>query len=93
MIALIKPQFEAGRSEVGRGGVVRDPVVHQRVLERVIGAADNLDLALRGLMVSPLRRRAGNTEFLGWWEIGGEPLAPGDAIDVCLAESRDQYTS
>lgn len=72
VIALVKPQFEAGRHEVGKGGVVRDPCVHRRVLERVMHAASGQGLGLRGLMVSPLRGPAGNVEFLAWWEVGAE---------------------
>ncbi|MGB9775969.1 MAG: TlyA family RNA methyltransferase [Anaerolineae bacterium] len=71
VIALIKPQFEAGRRDVGKGGVVRDPVVHRRVLVEVIRAAAEMGLTLRGLMVSPLRGPAGNREFLGWWSLNG----------------------
>ena len=67
VIALIKPQFEAGRRDVGRGGVVRDSAVHRRVLVGVIRAAADLGLTLRGLMVSPLLGPAGNREFLAWW--------------------------
>ena len=70
VVTLIKPQFEAGRREVGKGGVVRDPAVHRRVLEQVLDVAAGLDLGLRGLMVSPLRGPAGNVEFLGWWALG-----------------------
>ncbi len=67
ILTLIKPQFEAGRREVGKGGVVRDPAVHRRVLVEVARAAADLGLTLRGLMVSPLLGPAGNREFLGWW--------------------------
>jgi 23S rRNA (cytidine1920-2'-O)/16S rRNA (cytidine1409-2'-O)-methyltransferase len=70
VIALVKPQFEAGRRDVGRGGVVRDPAVHRRVLVEVVRAAADLGLTLRGLMVSPLLGPAGNREFLGWWSWG-----------------------
>ena len=70
VISLIKPQFEAGRKRVGKGGVVRDPVVHRQVLETVTAAMAALGLGLRGLMVSPLRGPAGNVEFLGWWVLG-----------------------
>ena len=56
-VALIKPQFEAGRRQVEKGGVVRDPEIHRRVLGRVLGIAAELGLGLRGLMPSP---RAGN---------------------------------
>lgn len=68
IVALMKPQFEAGRRDVGKGGVVRDPAVHRRVLVEVAQAAEALGLILRGMMVSPLLGPAGNREFLGWWE-------------------------
>ena len=67
VISLIKPQFEAARDDVGKGGVVRDPVVHRQVLETVTADMAALGLGLRGLMVSPLIGPAGNVEFLGWW--------------------------
>ncbi|MCP4543208.1 MAG: TlyA family RNA methyltransferase [Chloroflexi bacterium] len=70
VVALIKPQFEAGRRNVGKGGVVRDPAVHRSVLERVLSIAIELDLELGGLIPSPLRGPAGNVEFLGWWRQG-----------------------
>jgi len=72
VISLIKPQFEAGREQIGKGGVVRDPAVHRQVLETVTANLAELGLGLRGLMVSPLRGPAGNVEFLGWWVLGAE---------------------
>jgi 23S rRNA (cytidine1920-2'-O)/16S rRNA (cytidine1409-2'-O)-methyltransferase len=86
VVALIKPQFEAGRREVGKGGVVRDPVVHQAVLERVMEMAAELGLGLRGLMASPLRGSAGNVEFLGWWKLGAESVEVASAVEACLGE-------
>jgi len=93
VVALIKPQFEAGREEVGRSGVVRDAEVHRRVLERVLSFVALLGLGLRGLMPSPLLGPAGNVEFLGWWESGvdgaGEYTRELDrkaAIAACMAE-------
>lgn len=70
IIALIKPQFEAGKEVVGRGGVVRDPETHRAVLQSVARAAANLGLRLGGLTASPLRGPAGNVEFLGVWSRG-----------------------
>ena len=66
IVALIKPQFEAGRREAGRGrGVIRDPAVHARVLEELRAfARDRLGLEWRGVIPSPLRGPAGNVEFL-----------------------------
>ncbi len=72
VISLIKPQFEAGRADVGKGGVVRDPAVHRQVLETVTAEMAALGLGLRGLMVSPLLGPAGNVEFLGWWVLGAD---------------------
>jgi 23S rRNA (cytidine1920-2'-O)/16S rRNA (cytidine1409-2'-O)-methyltransferase len=86
VVALIKPQFEAGRREVGKGGVVRDPEVHRRVLERVLGIAAGLGLGLRDLMPSPLRGPAGNVEFLAWWGLGVEAPGTETAIATCMAE-------
>ncbi|RJF90740.1 TlyA family RNA methyltransferase [Sphingomonas cavernae] len=64
LIALIKPQFEAGREEVGKGGVVRDPAVHARVCEEVRQwvAAKNWDV--EGIVESPIKGPEGNVEFL-----------------------------
>ena len=68
------------------GGVVRDPEVHRRVLERVLDTAAELGLGLRGLMPSPLRGPAGNVEFLGWWAVRTEGLEMETAIADCMAE-------
>jgi 23S rRNA (cytidine1920-2'-O)/16S rRNA (cytidine1409-2'-O)-methyltransferase len=86
-VALVKPQFEAGRREVGRGGVVRDARVHRAVLERVVGAAGELGFGLQGMAVSPLRGPAGNVEFLGWWRLGIEGIEAEPVIAACLAEA------
>jgi 23S rRNA (cytidine1920-2'-O)/16S rRNA (cytidine1409-2'-O)-methyltransferase len=71
IVALVKPQFEAGRADVSRGeGVIRDPAVHQRVLDEVVAAAAALGLGLRGLIRSPLTGPKGNVEFLAWFTQG-----------------------
>lgn len=76
VIPLIKPQFEAGRDDVGKGGVVRDPKVHARVLEEVLTFAQALGFTQRGLIQSPLKGPAGNIEFLAWLAWGQNlPLA------------------
>lgn len=66
VIALIKPQFEAGPQHVGKGGVVRNTVVHKSVLSAVLTAAADIGLSSRGLTRSPLTGPAGNIEFLAW---------------------------
>lgn len=63
-VPLVKPQFEAGRNEVGKGGVVRDPKVHRQVLAGAVHAAADSGLETLGLVASPLRGPAGNVEFL-----------------------------
>jgi 23S rRNA (cytidine1920-2'-O)/16S rRNA (cytidine1409-2'-O)-methyltransferase len=70
IIPLIKPQFEAGPQDVGKGGVVRDPAVHRRVLVEVLEFALNLGLGVTGLIRSPLKGPAGNIEFLAWLQNG-----------------------
>ena len=64
VVALVKPQFEARREEVGKGGIIRDEEVHRRVVEEVIAAADALGLASAGLIDSPITGMEGNREFL-----------------------------
>lgn len=67
IIALIKPQFEAGKKDVARGdGVIRDPEIHKQVLLDVLGFAQSEGLYVRGLIKSPLLGPKGNTEFLAW---------------------------
>jgi 23S rRNA (cytidine1920-2'-O)/16S rRNA (cytidine1409-2'-O)-methyltransferase len=87
IVALIKPQFEAGPQDVEKGGVVRDPTVHRRVLEKVLEDAAELELGLRGAMPSPLQGPAGNIEFLAWWRLGAEAIDRASAITACLAEA------
>jgi 23S rRNA (cytidine1920-2'-O)/16S rRNA (cytidine1409-2'-O)-methyltransferase len=64
IVALVKPQFEAGRERLGSGGVVRDPAVHRAVLHEVREGASGLGLHPVGLVASPLLGPAGNREFL-----------------------------
>jgi len=64
VIALVKPQFEAGRAEVGKGGIVRDVEVQQRVVEAVGAAAGELGLIRAGMVESPITGMEGNREFL-----------------------------
>ena len=63
ILALIKPQFEAGRGEVGKKGVVRDPAVHKRVVDEIVEFAKRLDLEIMGTCESPITGPAGNKEF------------------------------
>lgn len=71
VIALVKPQFEAGPKDVGKGGVVRDPAVHARVMRSSIASALECDLAPQMAIRSPLLGPKGNLEFLLWCRAGG----------------------
>lgn len=64
LVALIKPQFEVGRGEVGKGGVVRDPALHARVCEEVRGWIEGLGWQVQGIVESPITGPEGNIEFL-----------------------------
>ncbi|MDB5737653.1 MAG: hemolysin, partial [Sphingomonas bacterium] len=64
LAALIKPQFEAGRDEVGKGGVVRDAAVHNRVCEDVRDWLEGIGWAVAGIATSPITGPEGNVEFL-----------------------------
>jgi len=77
IVPLIKPQFEAGPADVGKGGVVRDHAVHRRVLGEVLTFARSIGLGVHGLIQSPLKGPAGNIEFLAWFT-----TPPGESADV-----------
>ena len=64
VVALVKPQFEAGRQEVGKGGIVSDPAVHEAVLARVTSEAERLGFERCGMTPSPITGATGNREFL-----------------------------
>lgn len=91
VIALVKPQFEAGPQQVGKGGVVRDRRVHRQVLWDVLQMAREVGFAPLGLIPSPLRGPAGNVEFLahlakGW---AGPTPDPEALVEACLKEARE----
>ena len=65
VLCLIKPQFEAGKEKVGKKGVVRDPAVHEEVLDTFISLAKSLDFTIKNLTFSPVKGPEGNIEFLG----------------------------
>ncbi|XP_050204648.1 uncharacterized protein LOC126654731 [Mercurialis annua] len=64
LVTLVKPQFEARRKQVGSGGIVRDPEVHQEVLEKIIKGVENFGFCSKGWIESPLKGAEGNIEFL-----------------------------
>ncbi|MFN6962658.1 MAG: TlyA family RNA methyltransferase [Pyrinomonadaceae bacterium] len=69
IVSLVKPQFEVGRGEVGKGGIVREAEKHQRVVGEVNAAAGALGLAVRGTIESPILGAEGNKEFLSLFEL------------------------
>ena len=77
VLALVKPQFEAGREHVGKGGVVRDARVHLQVLRDLIQFIHGLNQSVMGIAYSPIRGPAGNIEYLIWLKAATE----GDSVD------------
>ncbi len=95
VVALIKPQFEAGKREVGKGGVVRDRKVHQAVIEKVLAEAGDIGLSPAGLVRSPIIGPAGNVEFLAWLRLNGEapgPVAVSSWLSAALAATDQGQT-
>lgn len=86
IIALVKPQFEAGPEHVGKGGVVRNPAIHTVVLRNVLESAATLGLSLCGLTPSPITGQAGNVEFLVWLQHHGPAIALDEALQGVLPE-------
>jgi len=72
LVALIKPQFEAGREEVGKGGVVRDPAVHERVCSEAAAWVESQGWRVLGVVESPITGPEGNVEFLLGAEKSGD---------------------
>jgi len=70
-ITLIKPQFEVGKGEVGKGGIVKDPAQHQRVIAEVNQATESLGLRTIGVIESPIQGANGNIEFLALYDRSG----------------------
>jgi 23S rRNA (cytidine1920-2'-O)/16S rRNA (cytidine1409-2'-O)-methyltransferase len=93
VVALVKPQFEAGRAEASRGrGVVRDPRVWARVLEEVCSSFSRSGAAMMGAMVSPLTGAAGNVEFLVHARAHADPDSTDLGIDLAaLVEQAAEF--
>ena len=86
-IALIKPQFEAGKERVGKKGVVREPAVHKDVIHKVLAVVDNLGWQVGGLDFSPVRGPEGNIEYLLYFIKGREQEAAVVDVDKVVAEA------
>ena len=88
-LCLIKPQFEAGREDVGKKGVVRDASVHERVLREFLEAAPELGYTVMGLDYSPVRGPEGNIEYLAYLKKGAHEAPILDAAAVVAASHRE----
>jgi 23S rRNA (cytidine1920-2'-O)/16S rRNA (cytidine1409-2'-O)-methyltransferase len=84
IVALVKPQFEAGRADA-KGGVVRDREVHRRVLREIVTAAAALGIGTRAVVASPILGPEGNREFLVHLQAGPSCAEVGDRIDEAVA--------
>jgi 23S rRNA (cytidine1920-2'-O)/16S rRNA (cytidine1409-2'-O)-methyltransferase len=85
LVVLIKPQFEAPASKVGKGGIVRDPAVRAEVLDRVVRGAAEIGFVLGGLVRSSTRGRTGNVEFLARFSTKGAEPGP-EALAALIRE-------
>jgi len=80
LLSLIKPQFEVGKGQVGKKGVVRNPALHEDVLGKIIEQAHKMGFALRGLIKSSLLGQKGNREFFIFWSLEEEALSQGEVL-------------
>ncbi|RME48854.1 MAG: TlyA family RNA methyltransferase [Chloroflexi bacterium] len=95
IVALIKPQFEAGPEDVGKGGIVRDPEVHRRVLHEVLAFAEGQGLRVQGLIPSPIAGAEGNVEFLAWLSraAGASSVDLAGAVEAALTQVQEVQSS
>ena len=82
VLCLIKPQFEAGRENIGKNGVVREPKIHQMVLDNFVSLVHGLGFKILGLTFSPVKGPAGNIEFLGHLTLADVEGIQPDTADV-----------
>ncbi|MCD9021315.1 TlyA family RNA methyltransferase [Cohnella silvisoli] len=85
-VALIKPQFEAGREHVGKSGVIRDSAIHASVLREVLTNANEFGFELKGLTYSPITGGEGNIEFLAYWRLSEQATALPEFVAVDLSK-------
>jgi 23S rRNA (cytidine1920-2'-O)/16S rRNA (cytidine1409-2'-O)-methyltransferase len=87
VVALVKPQFEAGKEEVPRGGVIRKRETHERVLKKVIECAASVGFLFKGLTFSPLRGDKGNIEFFVHWVRQSGSLEHQEELELKIRET------
>jgi 23S rRNA (cytidine1920-2'-O)/16S rRNA (cytidine1409-2'-O)-methyltransferase len=96
IVALIKPQFEAGREKVGKSGVVRESSVHKEVIHNVLNMAAELGYTLQNITFSPITGGEGNIEFLAYWLWSGEAGAVVPAsldVEGLVAQANSTFSS
>lgn len=86
LIALLKPQFEAGKQQVGKKGIVRDPALHEAILNKVLTGAEGLGFAARGLLKSSVPGQKGNREFFVLWTLR-EKSSSGKTVGQLIKEA------
>jgi len=85
LLSLLKPQFEAGKGQVGKKGVLREPARHEAVLNRVLDQAGEMGFVVRGLLKSSVRGQKGNQEFFVCWALG-RAAGPAERIRELVRE-------
>ena len=92
VVALIKPQFEAGKDQVGKKGIVRDPKVHAKVVKEILDFITALELSVLGLTYSPIKGGEGNIEFLAYIKYQDEVCTSIDEkeIERIVADAHQQ---
>ena len=87
-VVLIKPQFEAGRERVGKGGIIRDPAIRYDVVHDVTAHFHSIGLGLQGVIESPITGTTGNTEYVAWFT-----RQPGTVHDDVIAQLTKRMTT
>ena len=90
LVVLVKPQFEVGREQVGRGGVVREPESRARAIRGVATVAKDLGFGVRGLVQSSLPGPAGNVEYVLWLARGADPLTESAVVAVTAQHTLEE---
>jgi 23S rRNA (cytidine1920-2'-O)/16S rRNA (cytidine1409-2'-O)-methyltransferase len=95
VVALVKPQFEAGREQVGKKGLVKDPVVHRQVLLKFVEFAQQSGFVVQGITVSPIQGGEGNIEFLSYliFDDQSERRDWSKEIEQVVEEAHRQFSS
>ncbi len=93
LVCLIKPQFEAGREKVGKGGIVREPETHLEVLQQIVGFALSMGFKLLDLTFSPIKGTEGNIEYLMYLQNGFTPeeIPSDDVLKALVKEAHGSF--